>query len=353
MKIKLAIIEKDKNYLNRIISVFNTKYSDKFEIYSFTEIEVAFETLEHSKVDIVLVDEQYEIDFDKISKRCGFAYLTDSMGADSINNQRAICKFQRVDLIYKQILSIYSENAGNISGLGISDDTCRVVAFTSPCGGTGSSTMAASYAVYCAKKGKKVLYLNLEKFGSSDLFFSAEGQFDMSDVIFALKSKKTNLSIKLESCVKQDVTGVYFYSQTKNSLDMLELQLEEKTRLVSEIKLSGIYDVVIVDTDFGFDIDNLKFLKLAENIVWTGDGSEISNMKINRAYSALMLKEENEEEPLSSRIVLIYNKFSNKSGRAVSGVDITNIGGAPRYEHASTKQVVEQLCNINMFEKLD
>ena len=62
-----------------------------------------------------------------------------------------------------------------------------------------------------------------------------------------LKSKKTNLSIKLESCVKQDVTGVYFYSQTKNSLDMLELQLEEKTRLVSEIKLSGIYDVVIVD----------------------------------------------------------------------------------------------------------
>lgn len=115
----------------------------------------------------------------------------------------------------------------------------------------------------------------------------------------------------------------------------------------------NIYDVVIVDTDFGFDIDNLKFLKLAENIVWTGDGSEISNMKINRAYSALMLKEENEEEPLSSRIVLIYNKFSNKSGRAVSGVDITNIGGAPRYEHASTKQVVEQLCNINMFEKLD
>lgn len=61
---------------------------------------------------------------------------------------------------------------------------------------------------------------------------------------------------------------------------MLELQLEEKTRLVSEIKLSGIYDVVIVDTDFGFDIDNLKFLKLAENIVWTGDGSEISNMKL-------------------------------------------------------------------------
>lgn len=155
MKIKLAIIEKDKNYLNRIISVFNTKYSDKFEIYSFTEIEVAFETLEHSKVDIVLVDEQYEIDFDKIPKRCGFAYLTDSMGADSINNQRAICKFQRVDLIYKQILSIYSENAGNISGLGISDDTCRVVAFTSPCGGLEVLQWRLHMQSIVLKKGKR------------------------------------------------------------------------------------------------------------------------------------------------------------------------------------------------------
>lgn len=78
------------------------------------------------------------------------------MGADSINNQRAICKFQRVDLIYKQILSIYSENAGNVSGLGISDDTCRVVAFTSPCGGTGSSTMAV-HMRFMRKKGEKDL----------------------------------------------------------------------------------------------------------------------------------------------------------------------------------------------------
>ena len=126
--------------------------------------------------------------------------------------------------------------------------------------------MAASCAVHYAKKGRKVLYLNLEQFGSSDLFFDAEGQFDMSDVIFALKSKKANLAIKLESCVKQDVSGVYFYSQTKNPLDMLELNMEEKTRLISEIKLSGVYDIIIVDADFGVDSDNLKFLKLAE--IW-------------------------------------------------------------------------------------
>ena len=36
MKIKLALLDNDANYLNRLVVAFNTKYSDKFEIYSFT-----------------------------------------------------------------------------------------------------------------------------------------------------------------------------------------------------------------------------------------------------------------------------------------------------------------------------
>ena len=48
MKIKLAILEEDKGYLNRIVSVFNTKYSDKFEIYS---IPVTFE-INEKKISI-------------------------------------------------------------------------------------------------------------------------------------------------------------------------------------------------------------------------------------------------------------------------------------------------------------
>ena len=49
MKIKLAILERDTSYLNRIVSVFNTKYTDKFEVYSFTNLEVALDYLETAK----------------------------------------------------------------------------------------------------------------------------------------------------------------------------------------------------------------------------------------------------------------------------------------------------------------
>ena len=107
----------------------------------------------------------------------------------------------------------------------MTEDGSKVITFSSPCGGTGTSSVAAACAVNFAKKGKKVLYFNLEPFGSSDNFFNAEGQFDMSDIIYALKSAKANLALKLESCVKQDSTGVYFFSATKVALDMQELHI--------------------------------------------------------------------------------------------------------------------------------
>lgn len=352
MRIKLAILEKDTSYLTRIVSVFSTKYADKFEIYSFTDKEVALSVIDGAKIDVLVANDAFDIDVSALPKRCGFAYFVDSADIDMENEQRAICKFQKADLIYKQILSVYSEKAGSITGLKLGDDSAKIIIFQSPSGGTGSSTMAAAAALHFAEQGKKTLYLSLERFGSSDLFFSAEGQFDMSDIVFALKSKKTNLALKLESCVKQDQSGVCFYSQPKVSLDMLEISAEEKLRLLSELKLMGSYDYIVVDIDFSLDKEMLKFCKQAHSIVWVGDGSEISNTKVTNAFTALGILEQNADSPLTNRISLAYNKFSNKTGKSIEMEGLRNIGGAPRFEHATTEQVLKQLAPKDMFDKL-
>lgn len=352
MKIKLAILEKDQSYLNRIVSVFGTKYSDKFQIYSFTDPDVAFSTLETAKIEVMVASDTFEIDMEKLPKRCGFAYFVDSPDIETLNGQRTICKFQKADLIYKQILSIFSENAGNVSGLKLGDDSSKLIFFQPVSGGVGSSSMAAACAMHYAAMGKKTLYLNLEPFGSSDIFFAAEGQFDMSDIIFALKSNKANLAMKLESCVKQADCGVYFYSQSKIALDMMELNSENILRLITELQLTGSYDYIIVDTDFSLDRESLKIYRKANSIVWVGDGSEISNSKLFRAYNAIVTMEQNADSPLNNRIVLLYNKFSNKTSRVLNEIEIKNIGGAPRFEHATSKQVLEQLAAKDMFDDI-
>ena len=352
MKIKLAILEDDKSYLNRIVTAFHTKYSDKLEIYSFTDAEVALETLDSAKIDVLIASDSFDIDVTRLPKRCGFAYLVDSREIDSLKEQMAICKFQKADLIYKQILSLYSEVISNISGLKLNVDECKISVVTSASGGTGSSTVAASCAVNYAKKGRKVLYLNLEDFGSADVFFESDGQFDMSDIVYALKSRKTNLMLKLESCVKQDASGVYFFSQPKVALDLLELDTNEILFLISQLEMTGTFDYILVDMEFGLDEKYLKIYEKTHAIVLVGDGSEISNLKTLRAFQALTTLEQGMDVSITNRMSLLYNKFSNKTGKTLEGIELKNVGGAQRFEHASVKQIVEQLAGMDIFEQI-
>lgn len=350
MKIKLAILEKDTSYLSRIVSAFGTKYADKLEIYSFTDAEVAVATVDSARIDVLLASDAFDIDFAKIPNRCAFAYLVDSLGIEMINEVRAICKFQKADLIYKQILSVYSEKASSITGFAAHADKGNVLVFASPCGGVGTSIMAAACAVRAATKGKKVLYLNLEKFGGADLFFEGEGQYGMSDVIFALKSKKTNLPLKLEGCVRQAANGVFYYAQTKHALDMQELTSEEILRLISELKLMGEYDYIIIDADFSIDKEMLNVYKQAQNIVMVSDGSGEANAKIERAFTALSMKEQNSDAPLTNRMQLVYNRVSSKHGQSVEISGLKTLGGAPRYSDANTQQIIVQLSQMAMLD---
>lgn len=352
MKIKLAILEKNIAHLEKMASVLGTKYADKLEIYSFTNAEAALATLKTVKMDVLLASEGYDIDVKNLPGHCAFAYLVEFGGVDTINDRRAISKFQKTDLIYKQILSLYSENASSITGFTVGNDKGRTIAFCSASGGVGSSTMAAACAAHFAAQNKKVLYLNLEKFGSSDVFFEGAGQFDMSDIIFALKSKKTNLPLKLESCVKQDASGVYFYSQAKIALDMIELTTEEIINLISQLKLSGEYDYIILDLDFAIDKGMLKIYREAQGIVLVGDGSVESNVKTERAYKALATLEQNAEMPLTDRMSFVYDKVSSKDGVALNIPGLKVIGGAPRYVGANIQQVRTQLASLSIFEDI-
>lgn len=352
MKIKLAILESDQSYLNRIVSVFSTKYADKFQIYSFTDPQIAISEIDKEKIDVLISNDAFEIDPTALPKRCSFAYFVDSMDVDTINGQCAICKFQKAELIYKRILSIFSENAGSFADLKLTDDDCIIYTFSSPCGGTGTSSVAAACAMRFAAQGKRVLFLPLNNFDSSDLFFSGEGQFGMSDVIFSLKSKKANIAMKLESYVKQDASGVFFFSEPKFALDMLELKHEEKKQLITELKISGSYNYIILDIDFGLDKQHLDFYGKSHGVVMVGDGSEVSNLKIKRAYDAIVMMDQNSDIVLSNRFSLIYNRFSSKTGKTIMNTDIRNVGGAPIYANATGTQITKQLMMMDMFDKL-
>lgn len=352
MKIKLAILERDENYLEQIMSVFSIKYADRFELYSFTDLTAAMSVLENARIEVVLVNESFDVELSEIPSRCSLAYFVESADVEMLRGQRAICKFQKAENIYKQILDLYSEKAGSNFGMRIREGKTRTFLFDSISGGTGTSSMAAACALHFTQRGKKTLYLNLERFGASEIYFSADGKSDMSDVIYALKSRKINLSLKLESCVRQDASGVFFYAGAKIALDMLELHPDEVICLFAELRTSGGYDYVIIDADNMVDKAYFGVYDQADAVVWVSDGSAVSNEKLQRAYKALLILEQNTEISVHKRLSLIYNKFSNKTGMLIGDMGPKSLGGAPRYERANTGQVLSRLSEMELFDKL-
>lgn len=350
MKIKLAMLESDSSYLRRVVPMFNSRYAEELEIYSFTDVEAAMACLEEKKIDVFLASDSFKIDFTLIPKRCGFAYLVESLDINAIDNHKAVCKFQKGELIYKQILSIYSEHVPNISGVAANQNgAMKTIAFCSPCGGVGTSTAAAACAIALSNAGQRVLYLNTEIYGDADMFFACDGQFDFSDVIYAVKSNKTNRAMKLQSTVKQDQTGVYYYSSVRVPLDIMEMGSNDYLVLQNELMALGCYDYVVMDMEFPKTQAAYKFFENCNAIVLVGDDSDTSEAKINKAIRGIQILDGQSDFAMQPRMWLLRNKVTTNE---VQQNELRTLGSFPMYQTVSSAQMAKQLSLSNIFGQL-
>lgn len=352
MRIKIAILDKDTSYLERLTSIFSVRYSKELEIYSFSDMKNAMTTLESKRIDVFLASDEFDVDIKNIPKRCGFAYFVEDNDTESLKNMPVVGKFQKAEQIYKQILGIFAEHSSNITGRKTDGNISEVIVFSSSVGGVGTSTLAVACAKEEAMRNRKVLYLCLEPFGISDSFFHADGNLGMSDIVFALKGKKNNLHLKLESCLKRDSSGVYFFSGTSIALDIMELSSSEIIELIEAISMTMDFDVIIIDKPFSVTADDVKIMNKANVVVMVSDGTEISNTKVKRGFNALSAMEQGMDESITMKTQIVYNKFSNKSGVVIGDIDIPVIGGFSRFVNASSTQIVDEIAKKNLFTKL-
>lgn len=353
MKIKLVLLDRDREYLNRLMAVLSHRYMDKLEIYSFTDLNMAFDNLKTVKADVILVNEEFELDENILPKKCGFAYMAEDSDVETIRKHRVVSKYQRVDLFYRDILNIYSENTSNVTGYKSNiNNLTQIITFMSAEGGAGSSLLAAAFAKYAAGSSKKVLYLNLEQSGCAEDYFKGEGRFDFSDVIYAVKSRKTNLILKLESIVKQDASGVYFYGSSKSALDLLEFDDEDIRIFIQELCNNGMYDYIVVDTDSVLDKRIKCITEFSHRVILVSDDKAVSDSKLKRFYNALNTLESQELINALDKLYLVYNKSDGSNFRINEVPDIKYLGCVPYLEGESADDIIAQMISMDWFKVL-
>ena len=215
----------------------------------------------------------------------------------------------------------------------------------------GSSTVAASCALNFAMKGLKTLYINLEQLGNANIFFNAEGQSDFGDVIYAIKSKKSNLSLKIESTMKMDPRGVYFFDSCKMALDNMEISKDDIERLMRELRTSS-FEYVIIDCDFSLNGLPKDIFESVTSVILISDGSRVSNDKLQRSLASLEVLDKQKAVKYLPKVAIMYNRFSNKTSTQVEGLNFNVLGGIQRFEGAQIDRIMQQISTMPIFDKL-
>lgn len=348
MKIKLTLFLSDKVYAENLEIYFKKNYSDKVELYIFSNQASLKSGLIESRTNILLLDEGTSDAVSVAGEEIQVIFLVSSLTGNLPNE---VLKYQKAENIYKTLLNIYADKKGSDSIYRDSFNDIPIYVFQSINGGAGATTIALAYARNLAMRQKKVFYLNLEEFESTYLYMDSDGAYSMETVLMALK-KRSNLEMKIESAVRKSREGIYYFYPSYNPFDMKDITAEDIEILLGTLAASKHYDIIIVDQKLSADEKEIKVMNLSDKIFWISNGSEISICKYRRARTMILSADKKSDSEIFEKINIIYNAFSNKTGKEIA--DSPEVAcGFPRYEKAGYEEIVNNLSKSELFNKLD
>jgi len=334
MNISIAIVDKNREYLDRLVEVLQ-EYKE-LTVSLFTSAERLEQVLQTKKIDIVLFDPDISEDEVKFNG-CGLGiclYSDEAQNTTLYSDVPKVLKYQRVSMLYKEIVKLYAEKA-NISFDFGDLKTTRMLAVYSPIGGCGKTTIALAMASKMASYGKNVLYLNLEQLSSSVCVNPAkeDGLISLVEAV----NENVNFELKMKGLMKKGINGILYVEGFERIVDYNTVTQEEARNVLDNIRKSDVCDIVIVDMNSYIDNIGRVVFDMANDIIVVERPGELAEQKINMfAQQALTLEHVN-------KICMVTNFAEGNSGSA--GADrigrVRNMGNQP------VKTIIQAICSNN------
>lgn len=347
IKIKLGLVDSDRLYLKRLTEVFGKKYGSQIEVYSFDESPKATELISESRVNVLVVSQDSKINAESLPESCMFAYFSESPDIETYNGSMTLFRYQRADSLYRKIIGMYSEKIADRVKYRSTGDRARISLFLPECEGAGAFTAAAAFSEYCTSEGRRTLFLNLRQFHSHGSMFTAPGESTFTDVIFAVKSRKANMRLKLESIVKRNGNGVYFFGDCRNPLDTTELKPDELCLLLDELSGNCGYDNIVIAGDFLVSESFERLLEYSDDVVIVSGNSRTSEIRLRQKQAAVMDLEKRTQTGLAEKLKVIFNRAE---GMAAS--EMTYLGCVPDTGSDDEREAVRGFLSAGVFRSL-
>lgn len=305
MKLKVAIADEDKNYIAHFINCVQINYFEQMELSTFTSQESLEDYLQGQGCDVLLYTSSFRVE----DYRGVRFVLSEKREQEEIDGIETICKYQKMEYIYKRLLNAYAESKDSYK-LHLFDQKTgtRIVTFISGAGGSGKSLCAAGFSYIQAMSGKRVLYLSTETLPSTQEYFTAEGGITLSQVFFAVKRSKGNIPMKIESALQLDRSGVSFFQSGENPLELLEITSQDWEELMIQLIAMKKFDVIVVDTENALMESMGSILSLSDVLVTICGiyNSDIS--KCQQLFRGIQIRGKQKKEDWLQKTCIIFNR---------------------------------------------
>lgn len=259
---------------------------------------------DHHEWDLLLTD-----DMNTSNERT--VYLADDPALESIseeNNCYILYKYNQVGHISNILRLAHSSFSNSVMA---TDDTAQtnIICICSASGGTGCTSVAMGISQELSRfHGKKVLYISLEEFNSTDKYFP-EVKYEANNInkyLYMILNKSDRKGHVSQGYMQEDEYGIFTFHPARGRNPLRELTGNEFIHFINHITKEKVFTDLILDCGNGLDDSILSAYQLSNiNCIVTG-----KNPDFNRRNNYLMTVSNRIASRDSLGFLSVFNMFT-------------------------------------------
>lgn len=320
----------------------------EYQVITFHNGNQAKTASENGQIDILLCDERL---YQKktVSFSCPLIVLVEKKNEErNENGVSYLCRYKNIQEWDRILTSQVQKPIPRADH----PRESQIVLFTSGSGGTGTSTAAAAFCMYCAKQKWKPVYLNFEPISSTENYFHGEEFYGMDECLASIRSQRFEFHSLMKKALIKDISGVRFLKPCRVPQDALSITGEEILEICTRLREESQVGVIILDMPVDASMNIVLPLLASWKTVLVTDGEYIANQKTETLLNLIPAMTNMSPIEVQEKTLLLYNRYRQDSGQVIKELSIGKLGGINLRRENEPEVLAEELSRLEPFQRL-
>ncbi len=280
MRRKIFVYSNNLDFLDCFSAYVMESVKNGYDFSFFTERSLVDNALKQQQADLLLAEEDFLQKCD-CPVDCIKVIMSNRTQVDRKTGRHEVNIYQRG----RDILADMEKLIGIAGGAGMEkkDKTQKIVAFYSPQGGVGKTTLAYSLALLCARKHTSI-YLNLEEAPYTDHLYQTTFHTGMEDVLYAIKDHRDTDAV-LSNAMEKDCRNVTTLPVFAHYQDYQDLTGDETETFIESLLAVSRAEYIFIDLPGGLTGQSRRILEMSDVSFWIFEDTAIGKGKMEKVQS--------------------------------------------------------------------